>query len=323
MQIAWTAALLAHFENVGVKPYYRRKGGRAFERIEGQPKRWDLTQCITKFWEGKVTPVTENLRFFVGLRDRIEHRDLPELDVHVFGECQALLSNFERLLEDQFGKRWCIGENLTIPLQLSRVRSKEQNEALRTLLRPKDEDLAKWIEDFRANLALEVFEAMEYSYKVLLVPNVKNNPSRDTLAIEFVPYEPGKNPELDTAVTMIKERTVPILNLGFLKPGMVVKQVNKALPPGSVTVNQALHTQCWRFFHVRPRSDDPHPQNCDPRYCYYDSAHEDYLYSQAWVDLLVKELANPARVSEIEQFGRSPPVLAASGASVVGPKAIA
>jgi Protein of unknown function (DUF3644) len=309
MQIAWTSALLAYFERKGTKPYFRKRGGRKFERIDGQPKRWDLTQCITKFWEGKESPVTKNLQFFIGLRDRIEHRDLPELDVHVFGECQALLFNLETFLDSQFGVHWCIGENLAVPLQLSRVRSKEQNEALRTLLRPRAEDVSKWIERFRSELSADVFETMEYSYKVLLVPNVKNNPSRDTLAVEFVPYEPGKRPELDTAVTLIKERTVPVQNLGYLKPGTVVKEVNKRLPTGLV-INLSHHTQCWRFFHVRPAYDDPHPESCDPRYCVYDAVHEDYLYRQDWVELLAKELSDPARFSAIQTFGRpaQPPV---------------
>jgi Protein of unknown function (DUF3644) len=304
MQIAWTALLLAHFERAGPKPYFRKKGGRRFERVEGQPKRWDLSRCVERFWEGKATPVTENLNFFIKLRDRIEHRDVPELDVHIFGECQALLSNFERTMEQEFGGRWCIEESLAIPLQLSRVRTKEQNEALRTLLKPKAADLVEWIEAFRSALATEVFESMEYSYRVLMVPNVKNNPNRETLAVEFVPYEPGKNPDLDTAITFIKEKTIPIVNLGLLKPGAVVRAVNAKLG-GISKVSQALHTQCWRFFHVRPPSEDPHPENCDLRYCYFDAAHRDYLYRDAWVELLAKELSNPARVIEIQSFGKT------------------
>jgi hypothetical protein len=287
-----------------MKPYFRKKASRAFERVDGQPRRWDLTQCASKYWEGKTNPVTENLRFFIGLRDRIEHRDFPELDVHIFGECQALLMNFENYMEAEFGRKWCLGETLNIPLQLSRVRTKEQNEALRTLLRPKSEELATWIDGFRTGLSAEVFESMEYSHRVLLVPNVKNNPSRDALAIEFVPYVPGKNPQLDTAVTLIKERTVPVVNLGFIKPGVVVKRVNDVLRRAE-PVTLSLHTQAWRFFHVRPAADDPHPENCDPRYCHYDSAHADYLYTQGWVDLLVSELAKPERATEIMNFGRA------------------
>jgi hypothetical protein len=51
MQIAWTSLLLAYFERKGLKPYYRR--GKRFVKLQGEPKRWDLSQCVSQFWGGR------------------------------------------------------------------------------------------------------------------------------------------------------------------------------------------------------------------------------------------------------------------------------
>ena len=45
-----------------------------------------------------MTPARANLEILIKLRNKIEHRFLPELDSHVFGECQSCLFNYEKLL---------------------------------------------------------------------------------------------------------------------------------------------------------------------------------------------------------------------------------
>ena len=87
MQIAWTSLFLAIFHRQGIKPYYRKKNSRRFVRIDGEPKTWDLSDCIGEYWKGSDNAVAQNLRFFIKLRNKIEHSHLPELDIHIFGEC--------------------------------------------------------------------------------------------------------------------------------------------------------------------------------------------------------------------------------------------
>ena len=36
-------------------------------------------------------PSRKNIEFFLGLRNKIEHRYYPELDPALYGECQAML----------------------------------------------------------------------------------------------------------------------------------------------------------------------------------------------------------------------------------------
>ena len=102
MVIAWTALFHATFFKRKTRPFYHKKGSRRFEKVEGEYKTWELAECLRQFYQDKNPPVRKNLEFFIGLRNKIEHRFLPELDPDIFGECQAMLMNFETLLSQEF-----------------------------------------------------------------------------------------------------------------------------------------------------------------------------------------------------------------------------
>jgi hypothetical protein len=96
--IAWNALFHAIFYNRGKRPWYRKKtsGSRTgirYQKIDGEPRHWDLSECIRQYWGTVNAPERHNLEFIVGLRNKIEHRDLPELDASLYGECQAALLN--------------------------------------------------------------------------------------------------------------------------------------------------------------------------------------------------------------------------------------
>ena len=92
----------------------------------------------------------------------------------------------------------------------------------------------------------------------------------------------------------------------LFKPGDVVKKVQLGLGgPTKLSGNRQIpwfttnrHVQRFKHYKVRPPSGDSHPEATRSEYCIYDSTHKDYLYTQAWIDLLIAEskplLANPA-----------------------------
>lgn len=106
MIVAWTALFHAIFFKKRTKPYYRRRGSRRFERINGDYKTWELAECLRQFYRDQNPPTRKNLEFFIGLRNKIEHRFAPALDKEIFGECQAMLMNFEALLCSEFSDIW-------------------------------------------------------------------------------------------------------------------------------------------------------------------------------------------------------------------------
>jgi len=105
MVIAWTALLHAIFVRRDQMPYYRHKNGR-FVKVDGEFKHWELGECARHYWgEDNGNATRKNLEFFIPLRNKIEHRHIPALDASIFGECQALLLNFDALLGFEFGSR--------------------------------------------------------------------------------------------------------------------------------------------------------------------------------------------------------------------------
>lgn len=59
------------------------------------------------------------------------------------------------------------------------------------------------------------------------------------------------------------------------------------------------HTSAWKHFKIRPQSGAKKPEQTITELCVYDSAHADYLYTDAWVSRLIKELSVEAEYRKI------------------------
>jgi hypothetical protein len=301
MHVAWTAVLHAVFWKRKVKPWYRKAGSVRFERMDGRPKTWDLSECVRQYWGGQDDAVSQNLRFFIGIRNFIEHADAPEIDLDIFGECQAMLLNFESFLAGQFGDRFSLNATLAFSLQFSRMREPQAQEAMRRLLaKPAHADIRAYIERFRSSLSTDILGDMAYSYKVFLLPMTGSHRSRDALAVEFVHYDREKPQEYDKAVSLIKRKLIPVINLGKLNPSHVVTRVASAIAPKVFNID--THTRAWKYWNVRPPRGAPNPTDCNSTYCQFDDLHRDYAYTDDWVDFLVKELSDDATYKAVRAY---------------------
>src|SRR5690606_6968710 len=86
---------------------------------DGDKKAWELKNCLKEYYKGQTRPEVANLEFFIALRNKIEHRFIPTLDLTLSGKCQALLLNFEELLTTEFGTYFSLGSGLSLALQIS------------------------------------------------------------------------------------------------------------------------------------------------------------------------------------------------------------
>ncbi len=86
-------------------------------------------------------------------------------------------------------------------------------------------------------------------------------------------------------------------NLDLFKPGQVVAKVRASGLPRPFNAN--LHARAWQCYGVRPRGGSERPERTKAQYCVYDKAHGDYLYTQAWVELLCRDLADAGRYEEV------------------------
>lgn len=216
MHLAWAAALLAAFLLRKVEPHYVDPATGKQEKTGGQVKWWDLAKCVSEFWKGAECAVSKNIEFFIGLRNQIEHALMPELDLEIFGECQALLINLESFLASEFGDKYALQDSLALSLQFSRLRNEEGDRAARLLHSSVAQDVRTYVDKFRSSLSSDVLVDMKYSFKVFLVPNTGNHRSKDALAVEWVTYDPS-DPESAATYTrtlgLIKKQHVPVANI--------------------------------------------------------------------------------------------------------------
>lgn len=77
---------------------------------------------------------------------------------------------------------------------------------------------------------------------------------------------------------------------------MVCDELSKRL---GITVNLTLHTSAWKYYGVRKQGKQ---DECDAKYCQFDEAHGDYVYTQAWVDFLADKLNDPVELEKIRNY---------------------
>lgn len=296
MVIAWTKCFHAYFQStIGEKYFYKEKNGR-YKIADGEKKAWELKECIRNYNKNSPEiPLSEaciaNLNFFIGLRNKIEHRywNSSELDILLFGECQSLLFNYENLLVGLFGQDYSINTCLAYALQFSHMRANEQIVSQRLLLSKDMQDIKRYIDKYKTDLPQSVFDSQEYSIKLLQIPKVSNT-KRSDLAIEFVNWnslDETDKENYEKVTTIIKDKLVvqSVSNASLLKPSMVIKSVKKKT---GVDINLNNHAYLWKAFGIRPHSKSTAKFDTIDRYCVFDEPHGDYLYTTDWVDFITK-----------------------------------
>ena len=295
--IAWTALFHAIFYKKNIKPWYKRSG--RYVRVDGDPKHWDLMECLKQYHAGKTPASRKNLEFLIGLRNKIEHRHLPALDASLYGECQAALINLEELLVEKFGDKFAISEQLAVSLQFSKVVPSEKKKAAKALATSSAKTVTDYVDAFRGGLPSTVLNSMKYSFNVFLVPKVANREKAADASVEFIRVDEASEEELkrlEKLNVLIKEKKIPIANLDLYKPSQVMDKVN-ARSTYRMTLNS--HAAAWRYFKIRPATNAKKPEVCLPEYCVYDEAHKDYLYTNAWVEKCVQSFSQQSMVKKI------------------------
>lgn len=294
--MAWTALFHAIYYKRRVKPWYKKKGvnpkGDRYVHVDGDPKHWELSECIKQYFGANNPPERKNLEFLIGLRNKIEHRLVPELDAGLYGECQAALLNLEDLLTSEFGLRYALAEQLAVSLQFTRLIPSEKKKAAKELAKGAAKGVKEYVEKFRGGLPSSTLNSIKYSFNVFLVPKVANKKDLADASVEFVKIDEASKEELERLEKLnilIREKHIPIANLDLHKPTQAVAKIRADLP---FKFNVSLHTAAWHYFKVRPKTGAPKPDATDGKYCVYDTAHNDYLYTEAWIAKLVKELSD-------------------------------
>lgn len=281
MTIAYTALFHAYFEKQGVKYYHRKEGSRMYQIIDGDYKAWELPKCAEEYCKSKNDPVYKNIDLIYRLRNKIEHRFIPEIDSYILGECQAMLINFENMLEEYFGSKHAIVELLSVPLQIGKSRRKIP-------VSSDAQEVINFIKKYRGSLSKYVKDSQDFSFKMFLIPKIGNHRNSSDLAIEFINFDladKNQHGNLEAIQALIKDRQVPVANQGKYKPTNVISEIESKT---GKKFNVPWHTAMWKKYKVRPDSSELKREKCSTKYCQYDVVHNDYVYTEEWINLLIK-----------------------------------
>jgi hypothetical protein len=294
MHVAWLYMLHAQFIRSGIDYRYRdRDNPRRFLKVDGEYKRWELARCVEERWPDPDDAVRKNLEFFIGLRNRIEHRHSrrdANLALAVSGHAHALLLNFEEELTSTFGSDYSLATVLRFPIFVGSFTT----EGADALLRLRDRlpaDLKRFIAEFHHGLDDEVAADARFELRLRVVLEQVQR-GDDALAIQFTRWddltEEQRNLFTDLGKrgqAIVREQRRAVVGHGLLKPREAQQRVAAALP-FRFTSNHFL--RAWQVKGIRPLRGDPHPERTDEKYCLYVELTDSYGYTEAWVKWLIR-----------------------------------
>lgn len=295
MHLAWLYLLHAEMTRDGVDYRYHRKDNpRLLVKIDGEPKQWELNRCVIHRWPDSADPTRLNLEFFIGLRNKIEHRYARQQDaltVTLGGHAQALLLNYEEELTSAFGVSESLAARLRFPVFIGSFTAPGER-TLRKLKRDLPAPLRTFIADFHAGLSQATQSDPRFELR-LRVTNELAPKDPDALALRFTKYDELSEDQKAVfeelgrqGVVITKERQRPVVGLGLMKPMRAAAEVAAAIP---FVFNNHHFTKAWKALQVRPATGAEHPEATDEKYCVYDARHADYGYTAAYVKKLIRE----------------------------------
>jgi hypothetical protein len=303
MHLAWLYLFEAQYQKSHTDYHYRLGNGH-YERVDGEPKTWDLAKFAREELredDPDLAPVRKNLDLTIALRNKIEHRFEEATTVATAGYTQALLLNYEERLTSTFGTDQSLGAELRFPIFIgalttegaTRLAAVQQNLPTKT---------RQFLVDFESGLNPSIAQDHRYEFRVSLIPKLGTKTDAD-LAMSFVRESDLSSDDQEllerlgrSGRVIVREQIRPVSNDDLLKPTPAAAQVQERLP-----FKFSIHhfVSAWKRQGVRPPEGDPHPERTNQDFCIYDRPHRDYLYTPAFVDFLVDHAQTPEDFIEL------------------------
>ena len=315
MHRAWHYLLHAKFHKDGTDYRYIDPNTKKHVISDGEPKAWSLDDCVEAYFLDPNGPVRLNIKFFIRIRNKAEHRYAGDLRIVAGGKAQSLVLNYEREMVSVFGSAYSLADRLRFPIHVSdlTVPTTELAKIASTIPQRTRDIVAR----FEAGIAKETLDDLRYDYRIRLVPIVGPKTSAD-LAVNFVNLDSLSDAERKTMVdagrtgtVIVRDKHVEVAGKGKLRPHQVVSLVQKAVPFEFTLY--AHHTVMWQRLKVRPATAAANPYGTDQKYCVYDEPYKSYLYTQAWVERILKTIGTPSKFQKF--FGYSPRPLSSGGST--------
>jgi hypothetical protein len=302
---AWNAIAIAMLErNHG--EWRQIRGGTVVVNGDGVELARSTEELVGDAFAGDDRKgLRQNVQLWVDLRNGVAHRRIESLDALVAGHAQAGLLNFETALVGQFGDEYALGEALSVPLQLSGFRDPgvlKSRRILEAALPPDVQAIISRAESADPELLRDPTFVMRVAF-VPVVPNSGRNP--DSVAY-FV--RPGEVPdELAEVLQRYVVLAKPLVGNATLRYSHVRDEYERRV---GFHLDNNAHAAAARALGARPARGDP-DRTIDPRLAEFNTAFNQYVYTPAWVDLLVAHLSTAEEFERI--VGRTPRPIGENG----------
>lgn len=238
----------------------------------------------------------QNVEFWIDLRNAVAHRHLPALDAMVIPHAQAGLLNFENVLCEEFGSEYGLSGALSVPLQLSGFRDPGVLESRKKLLGSLPIEVQAVLS--RAdNAPAELLADPTFVLRVAFIPTVPAS-GRSPDAVAYF-LKPG---EVPTELAESLERYVivpkPRRSVSQFRTKHVVSEVTRRT---GYRFHYNHHSAVARKLGAWPQPGEP-GGTVDEQLAEYNTAFKAWLYSQAWIDLLVERLADPRSFADLTGY---------------------
>lgn len=231
----------------------------------------------------------DNLHALKKIRDDVEHLLLRRSDLKFLSIFQACCLNFDKAICELFGEEKTLKHELSFSLQFAKLNFDQMNELQKFDVPEAIETLDKEIEQ---ELGDDRLGDLEYRFRVVYT---FENSTKSKAHLKFV-HPNDENAEEIKNVLIKKEISDKLYPH---KPNIAAKLISKKSGKRFTPRN---HTQAWRKFDARPKSNAAQPQNTRSEFCVYHQAHGDYTYSDNWVDFVAKFISDDQNFTELTAY---------------------
>ncbi|MFF9867291.1 hypothetical protein ACF1G0_18010 [Streptomyces sp. NPDC013953] len=133
--------------------------------------------------------------------------------------------------------------------------------------------------------------------------------ARAGLAVNFVKLDDLTEDERRIMVeagrkgaVITRDRHVEEADLNRMRPTRVAARVEEQLPFWFHACRE--HVEMWKRLGIRPVKGSDNPYGAVARYCSYNEAFDQYVYTQAWIRKIVREAGTVEKYRAF--FGREP-----------------
>lgn len=272
--IAWVYILHAYYrlKRIDYRYYEIINKRKKYTYTDDEIKHWELSKCISVPECPLDKHTVNNLRFLIGLRNKIEHKKASGLDSYLSARYQACALNYNYYLKLLHGEKYSLDDKLALCLQFSEL---SYSQAM-TMKDKKDlipVHIQSYIAQFDQDLSEEEIKNERYSYRLLFTKVSAKRSGQADRVVEFL------SPEDALAINIQKEYWV---KEDREKPKYSATQViNKVKAAGFNNFGIYQHTQFWK------KHDGKNPNKN-----HGTVVVKTWYWYQNWIDFILNSLKN-------------------------------